>query len=113
MAGSGKSTVDFGSFPGGGQATLDVTGQSGLVSTSLVEAWLLPFATSDHVIDEHIAEKENMDVIANYKVDGTFTIVATPKTIPQRQPRIFTGSREDSSQRSVLYGQFTIGWVWA
>lgn len=113
MAGSGSTTVDFGAFPGSGEASVDVTGQSGLVSTSLVEAWLLPIATADHGQDDHVAEMEGLDVVGRWKVDGTLTITVSAKSIPQLRSRIFTGSREDSSQiRPIVFGQYTVGWVW-
>ena len=113
MAGSGSTTVDFGAFPGCSEASVDVSGQSGLISSSLVEAWLLPIATGDHGVDDHVAESEGMGVIGRYKVDGTLTITAYARQRPQLADRIFTGSREDSSQTiPILFGQYTVGWVW-
>lgn len=102
---SGSTTIDFGSFPGSVEAQVDVTGQSGFVSTSEVEAWVLPVATSDHSVDEHLVE--SLLVIAVYKTDGTFTIRGFVDAPPAwRTPNI------GGEQRQRLYGQFTVGWAW-
>lgn len=56
MATTGIATLDFGSFPGSSHAKVDVTGQAGILSGSLVEAWLKPAATADHSADEHLVD---------------------------------------------------------
>lgn len=106
MGAQGTATVDFGAFPGSVEAQADVTGQTGFTSSSLVEAWVMPVATSDHSADEHLIEQ--LDVTAVYKVDGTFTLRAfedhrTPQDMPLNSGQ---------AQSNRLYGQYTIGWVW-
>lgn len=120
MPGNGSTTVNFGTFPGSPEASTDVTGQSGFVAASIVEAWLLPIATADHSIDEHVAEKEAMDVIAQYKVDGTLTIRASARIF--QQLREVNNEFSQASSRGpgvdytpeprLLHGLFTMGWAW-
>ncbi len=56
MGASGTAALDFGAFPGKSDASVAVTGQAGIVSGSLVEAWIRPEATADHTADEHMLE---------------------------------------------------------
>ena len=48
MGAQGSTTLTFGAFPGGSDASVTVTGQAGILAGSLVEAWILPAATADH-----------------------------------------------------------------
>lgn len=101
MGAQGTTTVDFGSFaaaqvgyagPNGGDVRVSVTGQTAILSNSLVEAWLLPVATSDHSVDEHFVE--NIQVRAGNVVAGVgFDIVAECKL-------------------GGTYGSWTVAWVW-
>lgn len=101
MSASGTATIDFGAFPGAADASVAVTGQAGIVSGSLVGAWIQPVATSDHSIDEHRVEA--MVVYADTIIAGTgFTIYAretSPETVLNEGHR--------------LYGTWTIAWAWA
>lgn len=93
MAGSGTTTVDFGAFPGKTDTTVAVTGQTGIVSGSLVGAWIRPEATAAHSADEH--RVENLAIVADTIVAGTgFTIYA---------------QTEDKTRR---YGTWTVAWAW-
>lgn len=75
MGAQGTATIDFGAFPGSSDASVVVTGQAGIVSGSLVEAWVRLVATADHSADEHMLETFN--VFAGNIVAGTgFTIYA-------------------------------------
>jgi hypothetical protein len=111
MAVNGTALLDFGSFPGSPEATIDVTGQAGLVATSKIEAWVLPVATADHSADEH--KIENIRVIAFYKVDGTLTINGYVVPFPQQLLAIRDSEGGPVQERARLFGKFTIGWVWA
>jgi hypothetical protein len=95
MGAQGTATLDFGAFPGTPQASIAVTGQTGILSTSLVEAWIFPpGGTVDHSEDEHIVE--NFSVIAAKIVAGTgFTIFG--ESLP---PSI------------NIYGTWKIAWCW-
>jgi hypothetical protein len=93
MMPTGTAEVDFGAFPGKTDASLEITGQTGILADSPVEVWLLPSATVEHSADEHWVEE--MVVVAGNVVAGTgFTAYA----------------RTNSHAR--LYGRYKIGWVW-
>lgn len=95
MATTGTATLDFGAFPGASDASVAVTGQSGIVSGSLVEAWIRPEATADHSVDEHRVER--LVVMANTIVAGVgFTIFG----------------RYDGPGDALAYGLWTVAWVW-
>jgi hypothetical protein len=99
MGAQGVSSLNFGAYPGAMEVSLDVTGQTGFVSTSDVEAWIIPKATTHHSIDEH--RYEELSVMAVYKVDGTLTIYGR-----------CTANGPRSTNGNKLYGIFNIGWVW-
>jgi hypothetical protein len=96
MGAQGTATLTFGAFPGASDASVAVTGQAGILSGSLVEAWVLPAATADHTADEHIVEE--LSVLAGNVVAGTgFTVY---------------GVHRPSLGDTRLYGTWNIGWVW-
>lgn len=64
MGAQGTTTVNFGAFPGDTQAVTTVTGQTGIVAGSLVEAWILPADTAVHSVDEHIILTSMVSVVA-------------------------------------------------
>jgi hypothetical protein len=91
----GTATLDFGAFPGATDATVAVTGQGSILAGSLAEAWIVPAATADHSIDEHVVEE--LEVHARDVVAGTgFTIHGVSRANGDTRP----------------YGQFNVGWVW-
>lgn len=92
-------SLDFGAYPGAHSATVDWTGQTGFVSTSLAEAWLVPKATADHSADEHRVEE--ISVFAAYQADGTVRVYGE---------HVGTGSRSQNGHN--LYGVFNVGAVW-
>lgn len=110
MGAQGTTTVNFGAFPGKTDATVDVTGQASILSGSLVEAWILPTTTADHSADEHWVDPP--EVYAGNVVAGTgFTIYAVVKK------RADIGQRSDSRlirnvDNPMVYGQWTVAWVW-
>lgn len=122
MGASGTATLDFGAFPGASDASAVVTGQTGIASGSLVEAWLRPAATADHTADEHWVE--TIRVVAGNIVAGTgFTIYAVntndmPEPLPAWQDARATGGsgtiRPDGvmGMGTRLYGQWSVAWVW-
>lgn len=103
MGASGTVSLDFGAFPGATDTTLDVTA-TGVGPTNKVEAWLVPVATSDHSVDEHLIEE--IVVSGYYKTTNTITI-AGRIALTAGGP----GSRSNNAHR--LYGTWTVGWVWA
>ncbi len=95
MAAQGTTTVDFGAFPGDTYVTVAVTGQTGILAGSLVEAWIIPATTADHSVDEHVVDAPV--IRAGNVVAGTgFTIYAS-------------APRDGEGQ---YWGQWNVGWVW-
>ena len=95
MASTGTTTVNFGSYPGSNQTSAVITGQTGILTSSLVEAWLFPKVTADHSEDEHVIDDIKVTVPFSTIVSGTgFTIQAF---VPGKYR---------------LYGLYTINWVW-
>lgn len=120
MSGQGTVTLDFGAFPGASDASVTVTGQGGIQTSSLVEAFLLPAATTDHSADEHWVE--TIRVMAGNIVGGTgFTVYGintnqiNENAVDQEAlgdapgfygaPQLGRGTR--------IYGKWNIGWVWS
>jgi hypothetical protein len=121
MGATGTATVNFGGFPGSDSATVLVTGQTGIVAGSLVEAWLVPTATGDHSADEHIMVGPRIE--AGNIVPGTgFTIYAMQlarKSEPDAIPRFNSPSQQNVQNvqergrvTSMTYGQWSVAWVW-
>jgi hypothetical protein len=95
VSATGYASVDFGAAPGSGRATTVITGQTGILTGSFVEAWLFPLDTADHSVDEHIIDGPK--ILAASIVAGTgFTIYAD------------AGDRPGSA----LYGAYSVAWVW-
>jgi hypothetical protein len=100
MSASGTTTVDFGAFPGSPDASTVITGQAGIVSGSLVGAWVRPVDTADHSIDEH--RIEGIAVFADTIVAGTgFTIYARED-----------GPTGGANEGHRLYGLYGVTWAW-
>lgn len=110
MATQGTTTVDFGAFPGVTDTTVTITGQTGIASGSLVEAWIFPTATADHSADEHWVDPP--EVFAGNVVAGTgFTIYAVVKKRSDLAP--YSDSRRVRNvDQPMVYGKWTVGWVW-
>ena len=91
---TGNATLEFGAFPGSSDTSVAVTGQTGITTSSFVEAWLVPTATADHSADEHVVE--TIKVIAGNIVNGTgFTIYGV-----------------NTGNNSRIYGTWSVSWVW-
>jgi hypothetical protein len=96
---TGTATLDFGAFPGATDASVAVTGQTGIVAGSLVGAWIRPVATAEHSADEHWVE--GLAIAAGNIVAGTgFTIYG----------RVIDDQAYTKASR--LYGTWTIAWAW-
>jgi hypothetical protein len=95
MGATGSATATFGAYPGADNASVVITGQSTILTTSKVEAWLdsTIAGTSDHSPDEHMIA--DIDVRVESIVGGTgFTI--------------WLHTRENANQ----YGAYNVSWVW-
>jgi hypothetical protein len=122
MGAQGTATLNFGAFPGTGHATVNVTGQTGIVSGSLVEAWIRPVATADHTSDEHLVA--SFDVYAADIVAGTgFTIhginnnqLLERSNVVRTSPYTAGGKERtgfvSKGIENLTYGQWTIAWAW-
>lgn len=91
---SGTATVDFGAFPGSTDASVAVTGQTGILAGSKVKAWVMATATADHTADEHLVDPPRVDV-GPVTAGVGFTIYA------------FT----NNTRRH--YGAYTVAWEWS
>lgn len=111
MGAQGTTTVNLGAFPGSSDGTAVITGQTGILAGSLVEAWILPAATADHSADEHWVE--SLIVSAGNIVAGTgFTIyLRDGNTLYEQTAQQGRGKAPVGSQPRV-YGVWNIGWVW-
>lgn len=92
MGATGTATLDFGAAPGRNDATVTVTGQTGILTGSHVEAWIMGTdSTAAHNAYEHAMVP--MITRATNLVAGTgFDIFA--------------------SCEWLLTGTFTVHWVW-
>lgn len=125
MGATGKTTIDFGVFPGKSDASVNIIGQAAIVADSLVEAWIRPEATADHTADEHMVE--TLKVIAGNIAAGIgFTIygfntnqinepmeplgVAPFRTAAAPVYGYIAPSKGGMGTR--LYGLFTVCWAW-
>ena len=100
MGFKGTALLDFGVFPGASDASVFVSGQVGIVTTSLVEAWVRLEATSDHPIDEHRVETLALTAGGIVAGDG-FWIYGRN-----------TSELSSHGMGTRLYGKYTVGWVW-
>lgn len=127
-ANAGKTTVDFGAFPGKTDASVNVTGQAGIVSGSVIQAWLDPLSTADHLADEHLLEK--IKVFAGNIIPGTgFTIylVSDNDAVPGgfSKPLYCNGPGPNVNGLQgglrtslnppcpMVYGQWSVAWRWS
>lgn len=124
---SGVTEVDFGAFPGNSDSSVAVTGQASIVAGSVVNAWIVATATSDHSADEHFIE--TIRVTAGNIIAGTgFTIYAF-NTSQANEPLLVNRSGRisiagaattPSSLQGIqiggkgtrLYGKWTVHWEW-
>lgn len=114
MPGTGTTVVDFGSYPGKLDTSVAVTGQTGIVAGSLVEAWLRPDGTAAHSADEHIMAMTMLRIIAGNIVAGTgFTIYALAQDDSVSGVGGYDGQfRQVPRKISRMYGTFTVAWAW-
>lgn len=129
---TGTTTLNFGSFPGGSDTLVNITGQTAITPSSFVEAWLVPTATADHTADEHLVE--TIKVLAGNIVNGVGFTIYGINTGQINEPLQEVGSNRNhqstgtaaansgygsnTHNRSVgglgtrIYGQWTVAWVW-
>jgi len=114
MGATGTATINFGAFPGSGDASVAVTGQTAILAGSLVEAWVYPTATSDHSVDEHLIDPPRV-IAGNVSAGVGFTIYGFPRNDPKPQDQTLWNEvpQNDTSEKlDIPYGQWTVAWVW-
>ena len=108
----GTTTINFGAFPGNFQASVVITGQVGILAGSVVDAWILPTATSDHSVDEHVVDPP--EITAGNIVAGTgFTIYGRVSPRMLAIPNFSQNLKLPVDQASQIYGAWTIAWKWS
>lgn len=94
MGAQGTATIDFGAPPGTNAASVTVTGQTGVVSGSAVEAWIMGAdSTADHAAYEHMLLAREVEV--------------TPTTINAGAGFVLTALTD-----LRLTGLVAVRWVW-
>ena len=85
MATTGTVTLDFGAAPGTNIIVATVTGQTGVLSTSYLEAWIMADSTTDHNAYEHaiapikltcgnivVGTSFDITAVSDWRLSGTF-----------------------------------------
>ena len=124
---SGVTTVDFGAFPGGSDASVDITGQTGFdAASNVAQAWLMGVDTDDHTADEHRVETISVAVGA-LSTGAGFTVYAQ-NTSQLNEPLREQGNNQNRNALTItlgaqspsiggtgtrIYGKWTIGWRWS
>ena len=87
---TGQATIDFGN--GAEQASVVITGQTNILSTSKIVLTLVAAATSNNLLEDVLYAKMSL-LPGNIVVGVGFTIYGTALT-------------------ELLFGQYTIQWTW-
>lgn len=94
MANKGTAIIDFGSGGGSNEASVAVTGESGILVSSLCDAWIRAEASSDHTLNDHTYAAMLIGISTGVPSAGTgFTIYGR------------------SAQK--MTGTFNLDWAWA
>ena len=101
MGAQGLALLDFGAFPGKSDTSVAVIGQTGILTSSLVQAEIRPVDSIDHSVDEHMVE--TIKVWAATIVAGVgFTIYG-----------INTSQLGSHGIGTRIYGKWNVFWVWS
>ena len=74
----GTGIIDFGATPAE-EATVVITGQTGLISTTHIEAWFEHGdSTADNGTAEHEEARATCPLACKWTVDGSFEVKAMP-----------------------------------
>lgn len=121
MGAQGTATLDFGVFPGASDAFVDVA-SVGVLTTSLVEAWIRPEATNDHTADEHMVETLKVfgvctvnDTIRIYGLNTSETNASLGYSRDGERDGVSRpmDPMPDSTNRGTrLYGTWKVAYVW-
>ena len=123
---TGTTTINFGAFPGASDASVAITGQTGILVGSIIEAWLVAQPTADHTADEH--RVETISVTCGNIVAGTGFTIYAQNTSQLNEPltdagvskfRSTTATIYGNAGRSIggngtlIYGTWTVAWRWS
>lgn len=102
MGAQGSTTIDFGAFPGAPDISRTIAstdGATGILNTSLVEAWIYPLGTADHSLAEHYVDPPRVMAGEISTSSSSFVI------------RAF-GSGFNTGNYPLMYGKWTVNWCW-
>lgn len=123
---AGVTTIDFGAFPGASDASVAITGQTGILVGSIIEAWLVAQPTADHTADEH--RVETISVTCGNIVAGTGFTIYAQNTSQINEPLTDAGVSKFRSTAATtygyaglsiggsgtrIYGTWTVAWRWS
>ena len=92
---TGTATIDFGAAPGSNEASVSVTGQASIGTSSKAEAWVMG---DDNSVDHTASDHRYFPVLASLTC-GT--------------PVAITGFTIYARSTQKLTGAWTLRWVWA
>ncbi len=108
MGAQGSTTINFGSFPGTTDTTVSIS-DSNILSGSLVEAWVMPAATSDHSVDEHWLDPPKV-IAGNVAAGVGFTIYGNANDT--WGGRAATKQPTPANTDNLCYGAWAVAWCW-
>lgn len=115
---SGNSTLDFGAFPGQPEATLVVSSPDISDPAAIIDAWIIPAATTDHTSDEHLADPPRLAAI-NTTPGTSFTIYGFPSgrdlPVPPGTPfgNAANSQMPVGQQQLMPSGKWNVGWAYS
>lgn len=107
----GQVDVDFGAFPGCSDASVVVTGQSGIGAGSTIQVCIAARATTEHSADECWLEPVKLGV-GNIVAGTGFTVYAVNANQINEPVGVLRGNT-DGGRGTRLYGKFAVNWNWA
>ena len=125
---AGIIEVDFGSFPGASDASATVTGQTGITTGSVLQAWIYALATPEHSADEHRIETISANAGDIVAATGFTVWVQNTSQLNEPLESIQTGGRittkaaasafgnsapSRGGQGTRLYGRYSVAWRWS
>ena len=108
--GSGTTTVDFGSFPGGVVASVAVTGQTAITATSRITVTLWVKNSTDHLAEEHALEPLQLSV-GNIIAGTGFTIYVTVQQPTEPVVTTPSGQYLAANGTALAFKLATPGWL--
>lgn len=99
----GTATIDFGSFPGASDASVTITGQTGIDSlSSNVQVWMRAEDSTDHTAEEHMVE--TIALFATDIVNGVGFTIRAFNTSQVNEPLTSAGASNFRSAATTVYG---------